>query len=574
MPFTTGRLTTGRLTTGRRPRGAAALLLALAGGAPAALRPAALRAQVVLGAGDDATLPAPGEVRGRVTANFNSATSRLGGVTGTGGGRVPLASEYSTDALGPTQFPTLGPVRDTLRAITGQAALGLSLGTVRVVARTSTAVVPTLVEYGIARRLAVAVTIPGVTTSTSVGIDANAGGGSGNFGLNPLRDASTASATASRNAAALTNLDTAITRLRAQGAASAALAADAQRFRDGLATVYGTGGTGTGARPGAVVVPLAGSDAQAAVAARLAQLAARGAPLSTTALPAASTSRIGTSAFLALLTSTELGIGSGAGVLAPLGSYRRSGPGDVDAVVNLNFLDTFGGSGRLGVLRARVAPARGVRLRSTVGAGWRFGLGSGRSPFLLFDVPPSERMSAVLARSATDVAVGRRFSASVVARLAAPVGDRVTLRVADAGQPYAPSYRLREVARRLGREVELEVTPRYALNGAFAVFGQGFVRDRAAARYTGTFTATDAETGVGEVTFDAASLGVGTGGRETRAGFGVAYSTVAGVARGRGRLPVELSYLHSFLAAASGGNVLNVTTEQLSLRLGVRLFGR
>ena len=569
------RFTTGRFTTGRRPRGAAALLLALVGGAPAALRPAALRAQVVLGAGDDATLPARGEVRARVTANLNSATSRLGGATGTGGGRVPLASEYSTDGLGPTQFPTLGPARDTLRAITGQSALALSLGTVRVAARTSTAVVPTLVEYGIARRLALAVTIPGVTTRSSVGVDVNANGGSGNFGLNPLRDASAAAAARTQNQTVFANLATAIEQLRGRGAGNAALLADAVRLRAGLITVYGGD---TQASAGPVAVPLAGSDAQAAVAARLAvlstQFAALGVTLNPQALPTPSRSRIGTSAFLALLASTELGIGSGSGVLVPLGSYRRSGPGDIDAVVNLNVLDTFGGTGRLGGLRARVAPAGGIRLRSTVGAGWRFGLGAGRSPFLLFDVPPSEGMSAVLARSATDVAVGRRFSTSVVARLAAPVGDRVTLRVSDAGQPYAPAYRLREVARRLGREVELEVTPRYALNDAFAVFGQGFVRDRAAARYTGTFTATAAETGVGEVTFDAASLGVATGGREARAGFGVAYSTVAGVARGRGRVPVELSYLHSFLAAASGGNVLNVTTEQLSLRLGVRLFGR
>jgi hypothetical protein len=162
----------------------------------------------------------------------------------------------------------------------------------------------------------------------------------------------------------------------------------------------------------------------------------------------------------------------------------------------------------------------------------------------------------------------------VVARATAPLADRVTLRVGDPGQAYVPVYRLRDVERRLGRQVELEVTPRYALNDAFALVAQGAVRDRAADRYTGSFTATDDETGIGDVTFDAAGLGVGTAGREARAAFGVAYSTAAGFTRGRSRAPVEIGYLHSFLAAASGGRVQNVTTDQLSIRITARLFGR
>jgi hypothetical protein len=147
-------------------------------------------------------------------------------------------------------------------------------------------------------------------------------------------------------------------------------------------------------------------------------------------------------------------------------------------------------------------------------------MGTGPLTPLLYDVPPSEGMSAVLARSATDLAFGARFSTSVVARVALPLADRATLRVAEPGQPYAPAYRVREVERRLGRDLELEVTPRYALNEAFALVGQAAVRDRAATRYAGTFTATAAETGQGEVTFDAASLGIGTGGRASRAASG------------------------------------------------------
>jgi len=561
------------LTTGRGPRalcGRRAVFVLACASAGALAVPARAVAQPVLGAGDDATLPARGQLRVRATLDLSSSSSRVGGPTGAGAGRVPLGAEFSTDALGPTQLPLLGPVRDTLRAITGQPALGLSLGEVRVNARTSTAAAPITAEYGITRRLALAVTVPFVQTRTSVGIEVNPNGGTGNFGLNPLQDASTQAAAVAQNLAALQNLDTAITRLRGQGTSAAALALEAARFRAGLVSVYGRGTDSAGA----FAVPLAGSDAQAAVAARLADLAARGVPLDPRVLPAASRARLGTAAFTALLLDPASGLAGGSGRISPLGSYTRGGLGDVDLVAHVQLLDTFGGDGRDGGIRARVAPRSGVRLRSTVGAGWRFGVGLGASPLILFDAPPAERASALLVRSATDVVVGRRFSASVVARLAAPVADRQTLRVPDAGQPYVPTYRLRTVDRQLGREVQLEVTPRYAFTEAFALVAQGVVRDRAAARFSGTFTATPAETGLGEVTFDAAALGIGTGGREARAAIGFGYSTLAGWARGRGRLPLELSYLHSVTAAASRGAVQRVATDRVSVRVYARLFGR
>jgi hypothetical protein len=574
-----------RTTTARHPRAIGrAAACAAQRGARAAAAAAALAAadagvagaQAVLGAGDDATLPGRGRLRVRVTPSLSSATSRLGGPAGTGGDRVPLGAEFSTEALGPAQLPFLGAARDTLRAITGQPALDLSLGTVRVAARTSVQTVPTLVEFGVTRRLALAVTIPYVRRRTSVGIDVNAGGGSGNFGVNPVADATGGASARAANDLAVRNLDVAITQLRAQGAGSAALAAEAQRVRDGIAELYGTGAA-LGNRPGEFAVPLAGSDAQAAVAARIAALGAQFAARGVTGfdparVPQASRSRLGTRAFETLLTQAAGGIGTG--IVSPLGSYELAGPGDVDVVANLQFLDTFGGDGRDGGVRARVAPRPGVRLRSTLGAGFRAGVAPDPLPELLFQLPAGGGAPAVLLRSATDVAVGGRFSASVVARVASPLSDRATLRVGDAGQAYVPADRVQSVGRRLGRELQLEVTPRYALNEAFAVVAQGAVFDRAADRYSGTFTAAADGTGAGDVTYDAAALGVGTGGRATRVGVGLAYSTLAGFARGRARLPVELSYLHTFLGAASGGRVENTTTEQLSVRVSARLFGR
>jgi hypothetical protein len=547
---------------------------ALLGPLAAGLAPAG--AQPVLGAGDDATLPAPGQLRVRVLPGFNSAATRAGGPAGTGGGRAPIGGEFSTDAFGPAQLPGLAAPRDTLRAVTGRSDLALSLGSVQVRGRTSTQTVPTLIEYGVTRRLALAVTLPFARVRWYLDADVNAGGGSGNFGLNPVRDATAGQAALQQNARALQNLDNAITLLRAQGAAAAGLVAEAQRFRNGIAAVYGAGGAQS---PGAVAVPLAGSDAQAAVAQRLAalsgQFAERGVRLDPAVLPAASRARVGTAAFYDLLRDPALGLGVGAGTVNPLGSFDLAGQGDFDFVANAQLLDTFGGAGREGVLRARTAPAGGVRLRATVGAGWRLGVAEGPLAPLLFQLPQGEGASAALGRAALDVAVGRRFSASGVARVAVPVSDRQTLRVADAGQPYAPAYRYQTVERRLGREVQLEVTPRYALTQAFAVVAQAAVRDRGEARYAGQFSLTDAETGgLGPATFDASGLGAGTAARDVRAGFGLAYSTLAGYARGRSRLPVELSYLRLVPVSTSGGAVPSVTTDLLSVRVHAQLFGR
>jgi hypothetical protein len=214
-------------------------------------------------------------------------------------------------------------------------------------------------------------------------------------------------------------------------------------------------------------------------------------------------------------------------------------------------------------------------VRSTITGGFRFATGLGASPFFVFQVPPADQAAAVVARSATDLVVGRRASASLVARVALPVADRRTLLIPLApGEPFAPAYARREVSRRLGRELEVEVTPRYAMGESFAFVAQGVVRERAEARFGGSYSLTAAETGADPITLDASTLGVGTGGREVRFGVGANYSTLAAVARRRSRLPVEVGYLHSATLVASGGAVPYTTLDQLTLRVYAQLFGR
>lgn len=544
-------------------------------------------AQPVLGPGDDATLPAPGQLRVRAQLTFGAAGERAGGRTGGGSGRVAIGSEFGADSLTPRLIPGLTAARDSLRLATGVPTLALSVGTLGVRARVNTSSAPVLAEYGVTRRLAVSVLVPFLQTRTLVDVRPNADGGAGNFGLNPARGSDAAATAAqAQTRDALSNLTSAVSAVRARcpsaaaadGCLAATAVADAAaRVAAQLQSVYGTGAAGSGQ----LVIPLVASDAQAAVAARIAQLGAQftqfGVAFDPSKVPAPSRARIGLPGLRALVNDPAFGVAV-IPINSPFGSETRGSFGDLELAASLNVLDTFGraGAGRDAAVRARVAPAAGVRVRATVTGGFRFATGTAtRTPVLLFDVPPAERSAAVVGRAAADVAVGRRVSASAVARVAVPVADRQTLRIPLGDDTFfAPRFAVQDVGRRLGRELELAVTPRYATGESFAVAAQGVLRTRGEARYTGTFALTPAQTGGDAATLDAAALGVGTGGREARLGIGASYSTVAAAARrGRG-LPLEVSFLHSTTVAASGGAIPYVTSDQIAVRVYASLFGR
>ena len=219
----------------------------------------------MLGAGEDATIPAPGQARARVVPTFTAY-----GSTFASGTRAGVGSAFSTDSLGPAQLPRLAAARDTLRAITGNARLALSLGRVQVGGYAQTLTMPILLEVGITRRFAIGLNVPLNRTRTTIAPVVNPGGKDGNFGINPANarlSGTTLAATAmTQNGRAQANLTTAAAALRAAGAT--ALADSLTRFAAGLASVYGTATTA-----GAGAVPLLGSDAQSAVIQQLARLA-------------------------------------------------------------------------------------------------------------------------------------------------------------------------------------------------------------------------------------------------------------------------------------------------------------
>ncbi len=542
-------------------------VLAAAVLATALAAPRRLQAQAVLGAGEDATIPSPGQARARVAPMFTAY-----GSTFASGTRAGLGSAFSTDSFGPAQLPRLAAARDTLRAITGNSRLALSLGRVQVGGYAQTLSTPLLVELGIARRFALGLNVPLTRSRTTIAPVVNPGGKDGNFGINPAnaRLAGTAAAAPAlaQNGRAQTTLTNAAATLRAAGAT--ALADSLTRFATGLASLYGTATTA-----GAGAVPLVGSDAQLAVTQQLLRLAAsaraRGVTIDTTAVPYPAQARIGIAGFRRAVADSSFGLAA----VDSLGGGFRNSIGDVELTGMFQWLNTFdAATDARGAVRARLAPT-GRRMRSTIIAGVRLGTGRYEVPGVLFDVPPATGANALLLRSITDVVFNPRISVSGSVRLATPFGDTQRLRVpASFDSGYVPLYRERDVARQLGREVQLELNPRYATGEAFALWGQALVRVHQADRYTGQYTASASETGGAPVTFDASTLGYGTGQRETRIGVGAAYSTLAAWSRGRARLPIEVSYLHAVTAFGSGATQPRLSADVLSLRVYAALRGR
>jgi hypothetical protein len=114
-----------------------------------------------------------------------------------------------------------------------------------------------------------------------------------------------------------------------------------------------------------------------------------------------------------------------------------------------------------------------------------------------------------------------------------------------------------------GNVIQLEVTPRFLLSDFIALNGHYTVRQQAADRYEPLDPAVAA---AAAPAFDAIV--------EQRVGFGFAYSTLAGYARGRSSIPIELIYAHLQTIGASGAPVPSYSREQIELRLYYQLRRR
>lgn len=554
----------------------------MAGWAAAAAAP--LGAQPVLGAGPSAFVVPRGVVRFGLTQDWGSYGDTFGAAGDSGSARRALGARLSADAFGPRQLAVLVPVERDLRQLADQSGLSVSLGRTLVTSTVSTRTTTVDLEAGLGGGISFTVAVPVVRTAAAVGLETNASGSEANVGLNPARFGSgdVARAAAARNALVKTQFDTAAQRLRQQyatcftasgapsGAAGCAdvvsLYQSATSYAAALARVYGVAAQG-----GAAVIPIASSAAQRAVNAAVRGYNARFAALFGGAGAAAvirdtlqGALPLSVDDVQTLLTRSAGGVG-----VDSLRGRTRLTLGDVEVGLRLRFIDTFGKR------EARRFVPRGVNLRSTVAGTFRVGTGHVDAPNDLLDVGTGDGQNDIEVASLTDVLFGPRAWVSLAARYGRQLADEQELRVPPAagGGAYLPAYTLQRVGRDLGDYVQIEATPRVALGTAFAVEARYSYRRQQADRYTGTFPVADPLGGSAGLVLDAGALDDRVERREQRVGGGVTYSTYAAYARGRARLPLELSL--SYLRAVTGqGGVPALGVTQLQLRAFPRLFGR
>lgn len=359
----------------------------------------ALFAQAGLTLLGDARTPARGTFRLHAATAWTRYDARFAA-----SGVTPLGGLFTSDSLGVREIPRLS-VAESLVTEATNAPFRLTLGRSRLDATAREEIIPLALEYGITNRLSVGVMVPVMRKRVAVQFRLDtAGGFAANVGPNQHR---TNPAAAQNNATVQGELANAAQQLQARlsgcqanpsgpgcpallarEAEALALIAASQAFAVQLERIYGSD-TDTG-QP---FVPTAGSDAQIAIAARIAQLNAQYRDLLTASVD--------------LLTAVPSGAGGPAGV-ADLQRYfagegmrdsvvtqERFGIGDVE--VGLKFL----------VLHRLPTEARGFGVQLAFAAALRLGTGSTQSPSEVVDMRLSPGDDRVDARAILDASYGR-----------------------------------------------------------------------------------------------------------------------------------------------------------------------
>ncbi len=519
----------------------------------------ALRAQAVLGIGDDAVPVRRGTARLTIGASWE----RFDEMFDADGNAVGLGAPFTRGALGSDVLPPLRSVEAQLRSLSGIGDLQLSLGSS--VASLDAKVVTTKLaaEYGLTRRLTLRAMVPIVVARVTPQLNVNPAGVGGNLAPNP---ALTNGELQAANLALFQQLGAAQTQLAAlltacQGGSSdarcpqvlaqgPALLAQAVPFATDLQGVY------SGA-----YVPLVGTPADLALRQNLTGIATSyntllGSAVVTSAGPAGATVPFTAAGLQSLLASPQF-------AYEPITQVTRQGIGDVELGAQLVVIDAMPDDARLR------STARGARL--AIGALVRLPTGAPGSPDNLIDVGTGDGQLDIEARATADVVLGRRLWLSAGARYGWQLADETILRIAPPDEPFAPLFTRQLVSRDLGDYLELELAPRAVLSRYFSVGASYLFRHDAEDRHTGTFETTDLSGG--STTLDASVLDANTEETSHRLTVGVVYSTWAAYREGRTPIPIELAYLHGETLAGSGGRVPKISTETIRARVYIKLFG-
>ena len=246
-------------------------------------------------------------------------------------------------------------------------------------------------------------------------------------------------------------------------------------------------------------------------------------------------------------------------VLDTLLDISHNGWGNIEALGKIVWLGEPG-------QQARLEPRDGVHIRSALAGGALLGTGIQIDPTNPFAIGTSDRARALLARSATDLSIGRHFFGSLVARYEKPMSDNVLVAVHPSGDPLVRDAVVFTAARKLGTKYEIEVTPRYQFGKYFAAGLQYRYHHGAQDQYTGQ---TSVDVSGSPVVLDASSLDARTELTEQRVGFGVVYSAVEAYTRRRSRIPVEVTFEYSRVVSIS-----NEMPKEFEALFAVRIFHR
>lgn len=545
-------------------------------GATALALPAAARAQAVLGIGDDALVLPKGVVRVRTLGQSVRFDERFGGLSTSGltpDRREALLTDLNIASIGTVQFPSLLGVEAGLRQLTQNPGYNLSLGRTTATGGARINAGTIVFEIGATRRLSFGVVVPLVETRNTVNLGVNANG-EGNVGFNPAA----VGIEGFSSAAARTQLQQSVTayqqaaaglqaRLPQLGCTAAPTAPQCVQ----LATLIGTTNAVVGGinqiYAGSPFVPITGTPEYQRLVGTLAQLqgayANAGIALPTFALPGAA--RIDLAGAQQVLTNPLFGVSA-----EQVGTTVRRGLGDVEVAAKYLLFDSFGGDRDP---NARLTPS-GVNVRAAITGLVRIGTGRAENPVNFVDVPTGTGAHGLGFRANTDLLLGRHFFSSFALRYLNQIADDQWVRVVDAPERVlAPVWRTQKARRDLGDIVELEATPRWVLNDWLLVAGQYTYRNKTTDRWTGTWQVPQATTGYANVSLDARTLEIETAQREHRVGGGLSLSSVKAFARGKAKVPAELTYLWQQTVDGAGGATPRLTLHQVQLRLYARLWG-
>lgn len=482
------------------------------------------------------------------------------------GGTRNLASSFNVDSLDAARGIPGIPTDAVVQGATNNSSLRLTAGRITAAANSRIVTSPLIAQFGLSRRITLGVVVPLVETRTTVGAQLNPKSGGANAGFNPA----IASSNWTQNAAIITALQSAAGSLRtrlqqcqtapsgagcsgllAQQASAQSLITATQTTSLQLTSIYGTGASS----PGSAFVPVAGSDVDKAVQARIAELAASFQTFGTTVATG------GTFQGATTPANKELNAILVAAGYDTLQSPDRASIGDITVGATIQLTNTFPDSEITAGFHHRVA----------VNVAGRMGTGQPASRSRLFDNPTGYGQPGLIVGAAADLAFSTRWTVTGTGSYTAQFGTVPVTRVANTADAVFPITAANRGTYSAGNVLTLTAAPRYRVAGFFSLNGI-YALTRIGAD---VYSAPPLEAPAPGVSFVSTLPALGTApygnaaATLQQAGFGFSYSTTQMLAT-PGRVPFEVSFRHVETLSATGGPAAKTFEDQISLSVYFR----